>query len=122
MTYCGELVQCERPVWEPLIALVGLNVVGCFMWMHEIELDDGLGVHAYKSIATRRYLHLGVDGRAFIYRSPGHYAEVTLHAALEEAFRDWERTLPPPPDPDAVRVLLGHRSGASQETHHEHPA
>ncbi len=61
----GELKQYERPVWEPLIDLVGLDVVGGFMWMHEVEFDDGLEVHAYKSIATRRYLHLAVDGRAF---------------------------------------------------------
>ena len=116
-------MQCERPVWEPLIDLVGFDVVGCFMWMHEVELDDGLEVHAYKSIATRRYLHLGVDGRAFIYRSPGHYSEVTLLEALEEAFTGWECTLPPAPDPDAVRaLLLAHRSGSSQARHGERPA
>jgi hypothetical protein len=102
----GELVQYERPVWEPLIELVGLEVVGDFMWMNELELDDGLEVHAYKSIATRRYLHLAVDGRAFRYRSPGRYEQITLREALEEAFTDWEVTLPLPSDPDAVRALL----------------
>jgi hypothetical protein len=102
----GELVQCERPVWEPLIELVGLDIVGGFMWMNELELDDGLEVHAYKSIATRRYLHLAVDGRAFRYRSTGRYEEITSREALEEAFRDWEEALPPPSDPDAVRALL----------------
>jgi hypothetical protein len=102
----GELIQHERPVWEPLIELVGLDVVGGFMWMNELELDDGLEVHAYKNIATRRYLHLAVDGRAFRYRSPGRYEEITVRAALEEAFAGWEETLPPPSDPDAVRALL----------------
>ena len=102
----GEMTQYEQPVWGPLIELVGLDVVGGFMWMHEIELDDGLEVHAYKSIATRRYLHLAVDGRAFRYRTPGRYQEITLREALEEAFRDWEVTLPLPRDPDAVRALL----------------
>jgi hypothetical protein len=102
----GELVQHERPVWEPLIELVGLEVVDGFMWMNELELDGGLEVHAYKSIATRRYLHLGVDGRAFRYRSSDRYEEITLREALEEAFTDWEVALPLPSDPDAVRALL----------------
>ena len=65
----GTLAQYERPDWDPLIDFVGLEVVGCFMWMDELELEDGLRVHAYKSIATRRYLHLGIDGRAFAYRA-----------------------------------------------------
>ena len=112
----GTLGQYERPDWEPLIALVGLDVVGCFMWMNELELEDGLQVHAYKSIATRRYLHLGVDGRAFAYRSPNGYEEVAPLEALEEAFTDWEDLFPPPHDPDAVRALLArHRSEASRE-------
>ena len=102
----GEMTQHERPVWGPLIDLVGLDVVGGFMWMHEVELDDGLELHAYKSIATRRYLHLAVDGRAFVYRSPGRYEEITLRAALVEAFTGWEELLPQPRDPDAVRALL----------------
>jgi hypothetical protein len=102
----GELVQFERPMWEPLIELVGLDVVDGFMWMNELELDDGLEVHAYKSIATRRYLHLGVDGRAFRYHPSDRYAEITLREALDEAFTDWEVTLPLPSDPEAVRALL----------------
>jgi hypothetical protein len=102
----GESIQGERPVWEPLIELVGLAVVGCFMWMYEIELDDGLEVHAYKSIATRRYLHLSTDGRAFGYVPRGRYVEITLREALEEAFTGWQEVFPPPRDPDAVRALL----------------
>lgn len=114
----GVSVQYRWPVWEPLIELVGLDVVDGFMWMGELELDDGLEVHAYKSIATRRYLHLGVDGRAFAYRSWGRYEEVTLREALEEAFTDWETTLPEPQNPDAVRALLErHRPVGSQEMH-----
>jgi hypothetical protein len=107
----GELVQYERPVWEPLIELLGLEVVDGFMWMNELELDDGLEVHAFKSIATRRYLHLGVDGRAFRHHSSGRYEEITLREALEEVFTDWEVTLPLPNDPDAVRALLARVSG-----------
>jgi hypothetical protein len=102
----GRVTQYERPVWEPLIELVGLDVVGGFMWMNEVEFDDGLELHAYKSIATRRYLHLAVDGRAFRYGSPGRYAEITLREALEEAFTGWEDLLPAPRAPEAVRALL----------------
>jgi hypothetical protein len=118
MTCRGWMVQYERPVWEPLIELVGLDVVGCFMWMHEVELDDGLELHAYKSIATRRYLHLSVNGRAFAYVPRRRYAEISLAEALEEAFTGWEQALPPPPDPEAVRTLLArHPSARSQEMH-----
>ena len=60
----------ERPNWEPLIDLVGLELVRWFMWMGQVELIDDTLVHAYKHVATRRYLHVGEDGRLFAYRSP----------------------------------------------------
>jgi hypothetical protein len=105
--HTGQITKGLRPDWEPLITLVGRRVVGCFAWKFALELDDGLEVHAYKSIATRRYLHLGVDGRAFRYRSSDdRYGEITLREALAEAFTNWEVTLPHPRDPDAVRALL----------------
>jgi hypothetical protein len=107
----GAPAQRERPDWEPLIALVGLDVVGCFMWMNELTFEDGSHVHAYKNIATRRYLFVGVDGRVFAERAGDRYEEVTPLAALEEAFKDWEDLYPPPGDPGAVRALLAvHRS------------
>ena len=113
----GEMVQGARPCWEPLLDLVGHDVVGCFMWMCEVELDDGLRLHAYKSIATRRYLHLAADGRVFGYGSRGFYFEVTAAEAIAAAFTRWEDLLPPPPDPDAVRALLErYRPGVSPGT------
>ena len=33
----GELVQHERPDWEPLANAL----LGWFMWMHEVKLADG---------------------------------------------------------------------------------
>jgi hypothetical protein len=37
------------------------------MWMHEVELEDGTRLHAYKHHETRRYLHLDHGGRAFVF-------------------------------------------------------
>jgi hypothetical protein len=108
---CGALAQRERPDWEPLIALVGLDVVGCFMWMNELVLTDGTRLHAYKCIATRRYLHLAVDGRVFAERANDRFERVTPLEALEAAFAEWEDLYPPPRDPEAVRALLArHRA------------
>jgi hypothetical protein len=108
---CGALAQRERPDWEPLIALVGLDVVGCFMWMNEFVLSDGTRLHAYKNIATRRYLHVAVDGRVFAERANDRFEHVTPLEALEAAFAEWEDLYPPPRDPEAVRaVLVRHRS------------
>ena len=61
-TFAGELSQYDRPNWDPLIDLVGVHLVRWFMWMHEFEVD-GTPAHAYKHVATRRYLHVGEDGR-----------------------------------------------------------
>jgi hypothetical protein len=35
--------------------------------MHEVELEDGARLHAYKHHETRRYLHLDHGGRAFVF-------------------------------------------------------
>ena len=61
----GDIVQFERPEWRPLTALLSEHIAECFMWMHEIRLDDGTAVHAYKHVRTRRYLYLAFDGHAF---------------------------------------------------------
>jgi hypothetical protein len=106
MTVPGAPAWREHANWDPLIALVGLEVVGCFMWMHELELDDGTRVHAYKNIATRRYVCVGVDGRVYLERSPDRYLEVTPLAALEDVFTGWVDS---PEDADAVRALLARR-------------
>jgi hypothetical protein len=105
-TLHGTLRQYEQPLWQPLLDLVGAELAEWFMWMHEIELADESAVHAYKHVATRRYLHLTEDGRAFIYRSEAKYVEITPREAIDEAFDGWERLLPAPTDPDAVRAAL----------------
>lgn len=56
----------DRPDWGPL-ALRAPDHVDEFMWMFEVELENGLRLHAYKHWETRRYLHLDHGGRAFVY-------------------------------------------------------
>jgi hypothetical protein len=60
--HTGEITKGLRPDWEPLITLVGREVVGCFAWKFALELDDGAAVHAYRNIATDRYLLLALTG------------------------------------------------------------
>jgi hypothetical protein len=102
----GTMLESDRPVWQPLLDLVGVQLVEWFMWMFAIELDDRSRVHAYKHVATRRYFHLGEDGRAFAYRSEARYLEISPLEAVEAAFTGWEDLLPQPSDPEAVRSAL----------------
>jgi len=95
----GRRSRLERPNWDPLIDLVGLELVRWFMWMGQIELVDDTLVHAYKHVATRRYFHLGEDGRLFAYRSPDTYLEIDRVSAVEEAFVGWSEVIPQPDAP-----------------------
>ena len=115
----GELARHEQPVWQPLLELLGLELVDDgFMWMGGLELADGLEVHMYKQYSTRRYLHLGLDGRVFAFHSPDLYEEIPLGEALAEVFANWETATPPLEHPAAVRALLErHGAAASQELH-----
>lgn len=54
------------PDWGPLVELAP-DQVGEFMWMFEVELENGNLLHAYKHWETRRYLHLDHGGRAYVY-------------------------------------------------------
>jgi hypothetical protein len=108
----GELRQYDEPDWTALQRLVEMEVMGDFMWMGEIALADGTAVHMYKHYWTRRYLHLGDDGRAFYYVwpdkdvGPDMYREVEPRIAFERVFEGPSRPLVPhahhliPPDPD----------------------
>jgi hypothetical protein len=111
-TLPGTITQGERPVWQPLLDLVGEDLTGWFMWMYEVELADRTPLHAYKHVATRRYLHLSEDGRTFAYRSEARYREIAPRAALREAFADWDRLVPAPPDPEAVRAAIRRARGS----------
>jgi hypothetical protein len=81
---------CE-PVWEPLVQLLPLELVECFMSMYQSVTREGLTIHAYKHIDTRRYLFLDEDGDAWRYTNGEHdgYCRIELGGALEEAFCGW---------------------------------
>src|SRR4051794_22598386 len=103
-TLRGRMSRVERPDWDPLIDFVGLELVRWFMWMGQVELVDDTRVHAYKHVTTRRYFHIGEDGRLFAYGSPDRFTEIGAQEAVDEAFFGWEDALPEP-DLDAVAAL-----------------
>lgn len=78
----GEMSQHTNPVWEPLLKLLGDELVGDFIWMHEVEMATGERVHAYKHIDTRCYIHLSEAGRAYLYVDGSEYRSIP---ALEAA-------------------------------------
>jgi hypothetical protein len=112
----GQITKGLRPSWEPLVTLVGRDVVGCFTWKFALELDDGVAIHAYRNIATNRVLLLGTDNRAFAHRGADRYEEITVSAALGSAFAGWEEARPRPRDPDAVRALLSRHAVPASES------
>jgi hypothetical protein len=96
----GEMTGSDTPVWQPLLDLVGTYGAKDFMWMFEVELEDGRSLHAYKHRWTRRYIHLTVDGRAFVYEhaeedyeEPGWYREVEPEWLLERVLPRGRRLL-----------------------------
>jgi hypothetical protein len=101
----GTLAQYEEPTWDPLLLLVGRELTGWFMWMHEIRLEDDAAVHAYKHICTRRYIQLAEDGRTFVYIPRGVYRQIPRDEAIDLAFVGWE-SLHDPDDHDVIRVEL----------------
>jgi len=62
----GRIVSHEFPAWGPLFKLAP-ELVGEFTWAHEVELEDGIRLQAYRHRQTRRYLHLDHSGRAFAF-------------------------------------------------------
>jgi hypothetical protein len=111
--------QYERPDWEPLRGIAGDELLGYFMWMHEVRLRKGTAVHAYKHIDTRCYVHLSRDGTGYAYVGDDRYRPVptdrlfwgilmnadpadelqraALQAAVEHCERMASRATSPPP-------------------------
>ena len=105
-TIVGELGQGDRPNWEPLEAMVGEVLAGEFMWMFQVDLADGTTVHAYKHICTRRYLHLGEDGRTFAFTYSHRYRTVDPFDLLMAVFDGWEELTDDEADVEALRAAL----------------
>lgn len=80
----GTTRERVQPDWNPLELTVAPRHLDDFMWMFEVELDDGAVLQAYKHRETRGYLHLSAEGDAFIYEYPDRYLRVTLSWLLDE--------------------------------------
>jgi hypothetical protein len=91
----GNIVQYDRPVWEPLERAVGEDLMFAFMWMFEVETTDDRRFQAYKHRDTRQYLNVDHQGQAYDYVGEkgdrDRYDVVPLADALEVALGSWER-------------------------------
>jgi hypothetical protein len=91
----GRALDSPKPNWQPLLNLLATD----FMWMFDVELEDGRCVHAYKHYWTRRYIHLADDDSAFVYVDPHRYEEVDPEWLLEKVLEGHDRrTLQSPVD------------------------
>lgn len=103
----GDVVQFDQPVWGPLTTLLGEPLAEWFMWMHEVRLNDGTTIHAYKHIVTRRYLHLSAEPKAFTYLNGGTYLPTPLTIAVQRLLPDRDRIARLQGlDPEHVAALL----------------
>lgn len=84
----STMLDSDKLDWAPLEDLVGLELACRFMWMFAVRLADGSRLHAYKDRVTRRYLHLALDGRAFVYTARGMYREVDRETAIEKVYEE----------------------------------
>jgi hypothetical protein len=99
--------ESRTPNWGPLESLLGSDLLcGYFMWMGDIELEDGTILDAYKHHVTRDYLHLASDGRAFRYTPAGRYREVDVCTLIGEVFADWECCEPTDEERAALSAVL----------------
>ena len=105
-TIRGTPLRSGEPEWRPLLDLIGSRLAEWFMWMFDLSLADGARVHAYKHVATRRYLHLAEDGRAFVHEGDERYREIQPRHAIHLAFAGWESLSPEPEDLLAHAALL----------------
>jgi hypothetical protein len=112
----GKMRQGERPDWGPL-ELVGAELLDMFMWMYDVECDDGRLLQAYKHICTRRYAHLDAAGGAYAYVAPNRYRAVALADALEEALAPWWEYLDATPaETAACRAVIERARLRSRES------
>jgi hypothetical protein len=106
----GNVVQYDKPVWEPLELVVGEDLMFAFMWMFEVETTDHRRFQAYKHIDTRQYLNVDHRGQAYDYAGEkdgrDRYDVMPLAAALELALGAWERLGASPEELADVRAAI----------------
>ncbi len=103
----GRMRQYDAPDWRSLEELLGSDdLCAHFMWMHDVVLDDGTVLNAYKHRWTRCYLHLAEDGRAFYYVTKALYREVDPYMAIKAVFAEWACCKPTPEEKRALRRAL----------------
>ncbi|HLN05285.1 MAG TPA: hypothetical protein VK217_03320 [Acidimicrobiales bacterium] len=113
----GDMGQYNTPDWRSLEALLGSDdLCAHFMWMHDVVLDDGTVLNAYKHRWTRCYFHLAEDGRAFYYVTDDVYHEVDPHTAIRAVFAAWECCKPTPEERSALGSAL--RAAATRAESH----
>lgn len=79
----------KRPVWKPLLAVMGRRLTSGFMWMGTNKLADESNLHAYKHIYTRDWIYLTDDLRAFEETPCGLMAPLRLDFAIKRVLCDW---------------------------------
>jgi hypothetical protein len=109
----GTTSQGDTPDWAALEALLAFQLCAHFMWMFDVELEDGTRLDAYKHKWTRRYFHLAGDGRAFLYAGDHRYREIHPHAAILEAFETWEGCEPTAEEEAALQAALRKARGSA---------
>src|SRR5438270_2140971 len=91
----GQMRQGKRPDWGPLERLLrSHDLCAHFMWMFEVELEDGTILNAYKHRWTRCYFHLADDGRTYCFVGDHEYREIDAWVAIKAVFADWEMCEP----------------------------
>jgi hypothetical protein len=82
----GEMRQGTTPDWAPLEELIGYDACARFMWMFDVELENGTILNVYKHSWSRASVHLAGDGRAYWYVADQHYREVDRSVAVLAVF------------------------------------
>lgn len=119
----GTARHHDHPDWAPLEALLGSETLcGHFMWMFDVQLEDGAILNAYKHRATRSYIHLTADQRTFVYVDSEMYRPVEPADAIEMAFFRWESMQPTAAERLALRSALARARGLRRAPRHQDQA
>lgn len=103
----GTARQYDRPYWAPLELLLGSDeLCAQFMWMFDVELDDGTVLNAYKHRYTRCYFHLDDAACTFYYARDSLYGTIRPDVAIQAVFEDWECIKPTASEREALRVAI----------------